>query len=117
MATVHFSKENLTVEVEEETSVLSLALNNDIPMTHRCGAEVRCSTCKFRVLEGTEAFSEKSTAEQRILDKFRYPEFIRLGCQAKINPDYEGTIEVGTIIKTFNKQSKKPKIPARFLKK
>ena len=117
MATVHFSKENLTVEVEEETSVLSLALNNDIPMTHRCGAEVRCSTCKFRILEGTEAFSEKSTAEQRILEKFRYPEFIRLGCQAKINPDYEGVIEVGTIIKTFNKQSKKPKIPARFLKK
>ena len=57
MATVHFSKENLTVEVEEETSVLSLALN------------------------------------------------------------YDGTVEVGTIIKTFNKQIKKPKIPARFLKK
>ena len=69
MATVHFSKENLTVEVEEETSVLSLALNNDIPMTHRCGAEVRCSTCKFRILEGAEAFSEKSTAEQRILER------------------------------------------------
>ena len=117
MAKVYFSKEKLSVEVDEEISVLSLALNNDIKMTHRCGAEVRCSTCKFRVLEGAEAFSEKSMAEQRILEKFRYPDFIRLGCQAKIDPNFEGTIEVGTIIKTFNKQSRKPKIPSKFNRK
>lgn len=117
MAKVYFSKEDFTVEVDEEISVLTLALNHDIKMTHRCGAEVRCSTCKFRILEGAEAFSEKSMAEQRLLEKFRYPEFIRLGCQAKINPDFDGIIEVGTIIKTFNKQSKGPRVPAKFMKK
>lgn len=106
MAKVLFSKENITVETDEPISVLSLALNNNIPVTHRCGAEVKCSSCKFRILEGKEAFSSPSTAEQRLLKKYDYPDFIRLGCQAKIDPNFEGLVEVGTIIKTHNKQKR-----------
>lgn len=116
MTEVYFSKEKKSVEVEDETTILSLALANEINMNHRCGAEVRCSSCKVRILEGMEGLSEPSTAETRLLEKFRYPEFIRLGCQTKIDPSFEGKIEVGTIIKTHNK-NKKPRIPARFLKK
>ncbi|PCJ18893.1 MAG: hypothetical protein COB02_09140 [Candidatus Cloacimonadota bacterium] len=106
MAKVYFSKEKVSFDVDQPISILSLALNNNIPITHRCGAELKCSSCKFRMLEGEKAFSEPSTAEIRLLKKFDYPDFIRLACQAKVDPDFEGTIEVGTIIKTHNKQRK-----------
>ncbi|MCJ8345466.1 (2Fe-2S)-binding protein [bacterium] len=104
MAKVYFSKEKVSFEIDQPISVLSLALNNNIPVTHRCGSELKCSSCKFRVLEGEGAFSEPSTAEIRLLKKFDYPPIIRLACQAKIDPNFQGEIEVGTIIKTHNKQ-------------
>ncbi len=115
MAKVLFSKESLEVIVDKPVSVLSLALEQGIPMTHRCGAELQCASCKIRVLEGMEGLSLPSTAEQRMLAKHQFPPFIRLGCQATIQPEYQGLIEVGTIIKD---QAKRPvRIPARFLKK
>ncbi|MBW7876469.1 MAG: (2Fe-2S)-binding protein [Candidatus Cloacimonetes bacterium] len=113
MALVRFSKEELDVEVTQEISVLTLALNQKIPMTHSCGAELKCATCKIRVLDGMMGLSNPSTAEIRMLEQNRFPDFIRLGCQARIQPEYTGVIEIGTIIKNHGKTFT-PKVPAKF---
>lgn len=118
MANILFSKENLSLEVKESTSILKLALAKGIPMNHRCGAELKCASCKVRILEGMDGLSPKSTAEERMLEKFRFPDFIRLGCQAQIQPDYSGKIEIGTIIKqNSSKSGRAPKIPSSVLRR
>ena len=68
---------------------------------HACGAKVRCTTCKMRVLEGVTNLSEISFAERKFADLNRLDLAMeRLTCQS--------TIQKGEIVIEVPEESKLP---------
>ena len=45
-------EQNKTIEISQNQTILELALANEIPMTHACGGNARCSTCRIMIIEG-----------------------------------------------------------------
>ncbi|HET8759705.1 MAG TPA: 2Fe-2S iron-sulfur cluster-binding protein [Nitrospiria bacterium] len=83
---VTFLPANLTVEVDEGTSILDAALNHAIDLEHNCGGNCACSTCHVIVREGMEHLSERTEEEEDQLDDADgLTTHSRLGCQAKIS--------------------------------
>lgn len=83
---VTFLPANITVEVEEGTSVLDAALNHAVDLEHNCGGNCACSTCHVIVQEGMESLSERSEEEEDQLDDAEgLTTRSRLACQAKIS--------------------------------
>jgi ferredoxin, 2Fe-2S len=90
MPKVHFTREKLTVEVPDGTTVLAAAKQVGAPEGDRCGGVCACSTCHVYVTKGFDRLSEIEDEEFDILDKaFDVRPSSRLGCQAKIHGDIE----------------------------
>lgn len=85
---VTFQPLNVTVEAEEGTSVLDIAIENDIHMDHNCGGHCACTTCHVIIKKGMESLSEMEDDESDMLDKAKGLTLSsRLGCQAFVNGD------------------------------
>jgi 2Fe-2S ferredoxin len=83
---VTFLPANVTVEVEEGTSILDAALDHAIDLEHNCGGNCACSTCHVIVQQGMEHLSELTEEEEDQLDDADgVTTRSRLGCQAKIS--------------------------------
>jgi 2Fe-2S ferredoxin len=81
---VHFVGHG-TFDAAVGDSILDVAMRNDIPLDHACGAVCACSTCHVRVEAGAEALNEASEDEEDQLDAARDLGLdSRLGCQARI---------------------------------
>ena len=88
MPKVTFLPDNTTVEVEEGTSILDAALENDIWIEHNCGGFCACTTCHVIVKAGEEALSEMDEEEEDRLDTAEGLTLAsRLGCQARVYGD------------------------------
>ncbi len=79
--------DNKIIPVREGASILEAALEAEIPHTHVCGGNARCSTCRVIVVEGLENCLPRNEKEQRIADKLGFPDHIRLACQTRITGD------------------------------
>jgi 2Fe-2S ferredoxin len=83
---VTFLPANLTVEVEEGTSILDAALKHGVDLEHNCGGNCACSTCHVVVQSGMEHLSDRSEEEEdQLEDADGLTNESRLGCQAKIS--------------------------------
>lgn len=83
---VTFLPANLSVDVEEGTSILDAALNHAIDLEHNCGGNCACSTCHVIVQEGMEHLTERTEEEEdQLEDADGLTTQSRLGCQAKIS--------------------------------
>jgi len=80
--------QGLSGEVAPNTSILKAAETLGFPLTHDCGGNASCTTCRVEVQSGGENLSEVDFDEQDLLDRENLTEaFNRLGCQAKIVGD------------------------------
>ena len=80
--------QGLSGEVEKNTSILEAAEALGFPLTHDCGGNASCTTCRVEVEAGGENLSDIDFDEQDLLDRENLPEvYHRLGCQAKIVGD------------------------------
>lgn len=80
-------------EIEDGDSILDVALDNEVHLSHNCGAVCACSTCHIYVEEGNELLQEISDDEEDFVDRARNPKYnSRLACQCKL--DQEGDIVV-----------------------
>ena len=80
--------QGLSGEVEPNTSILEASKLLGFPLTHDCGGNASCTTCRVEVESGGEHLSEVDFDEQDLLDRENLTEaFHRLGCQAKISGD------------------------------
>ena len=80
--------QGLSGEVEPNTSILEASKTLGFPLTHDCGGNASCTTCRVEVESGGENLSEVDFDEQDLLDRENLTEaFHRLGCQAKILGD------------------------------
>jgi 2Fe-2S ferredoxin len=83
---VTFLPADITVEVDDGTSILDAALTHHIDLEHNCGGNCACSTCHVIVQEGMESLTERSEEEEdQLEDADGLTKTSRLGCQAKIS--------------------------------
>lgn len=84
MPKIRFADRGITMEVEEETSILEAALEHGVSMYHTCGGNASCSTCRVKVISGGANLTPIEAAEAQVLDAFDLTPPHRLGCQARI---------------------------------
>jgi 2Fe-2S ferredoxin len=83
---VTFLPADITVEVDDGTSILDAALTHHIDLEHNCGGNCACSTCHVIVQAGMEYLTERSEEEEdQLEDADGLTKTSRLGCQAKIS--------------------------------
>ena len=80
--------------VEDDQSILEVALKNNINLHHNCGGVCACSTCHLYVNKGDEFLEELSDKEEDFIDRAVNPRInSRLGCQCVLLED-DGVVEV-----------------------
>ena len=88
-------KEPITLtNIEDDQSILEVALKNNINLHHNCGGVCACSTCHVYVNNGDEFLEELSDKEEDFIDRAINPRInSRLGCQCVLL-DKDGVVEV-----------------------
>jgi adenylate cyclase len=69
------------------TTVLEASRLAGIPHASVCGGRGRCSTCRVRVLDGTEHLPPAAPEEARVLRRVGAPANLRLACQLRPTHD------------------------------
>lgn len=75
------------VRIPRGLSVLDASRRAGIPHASICGGRARCTTCRVRVLLGSESLSPPSPAESRVLSPLGVDRAVRLACQLKPTTD------------------------------
>ena len=80
--------------VEDDQSLLEVALKNDIDLHHNCGGVCACSTCHLYVEDGMDFLEELSDREEDFIDRAISPRInSRLGCQCVLQ-DGGGVVSI-----------------------
>ena len=86
-------KGEVVVEAHKGDSILDAALDNNILLSHNCGAVCACSTCHVYIDKGLDELPEISDKEEDFIDRAISPRInSRLGCQCILTTDTEVTI-------------------------
>ena len=68
-------------------SLLEASRWSGIPHASVCGGRARCSTCRVRVIHGSEHLAPPNPAERRTLERIGSPRDVRLACQTRPQAD------------------------------
>jgi adenylate cyclase len=71
------------VRIPRGLSVLDASRRAGIPHASVCGGRARCTTCRVRVLLGSESLGPPSPAEVRVLSPLGADRAVRLACQLR----------------------------------
>jgi adenylate cyclase len=71
------------VEATPGLTLLEISRANSIPHPSACGGRGRCSSCRVLVIEGQQGLDPPSGLEQRMLERIRAPQNVRLACQIR----------------------------------
>lgn len=75
-----------TFEVEAGKKLVLALEDNGVDILHRCGGNIRCTTCRVEVLEGDAG--EMGDAERnKLAEKGLNPDQFRLSCQIRVTGD------------------------------
>ena len=75
-----------TFEVEEGTKLVLALEQNGVDISHRCGGQAKCTTCRVVFTKGEPEMGQvehDSLEEDGVLGQFR------LSCQCRVNQDVE----------------------------
>jgi len=80
---ITYASINRVVENDDEyNSLLDISIANQIPHLHECGGHGQCTTCRVRVLEGSNNLSSRNDMERDTSFARKWDPTIRLACQA-----------------------------------
>lgn len=80
---ITYASINRVVENDDEyNSLLDISIANQIPHLHECGGHGQCTTCRVRVLEGSNNLSSRNDIEKDTSFIRKWDPTIRLACQA-----------------------------------
>jgi adenylate cyclase len=82
------------IRVTSGITLLEASLTHRIEHTHVCGGNGRCSTCRVRVLTGSDNLSPAEGAERSVLKKIGAENDVRLACQARVS----GEVKIAPLI-------------------
>jgi adenylate cyclase len=68
-------------------TLLEISRANRIPHPSACGGRGRCSSCRVLVLEGQDSLEPPNGIEQRMLDRIKASQHVRLACQLRPKAD------------------------------
>lgn len=85
-------------------SVLEMSRMHGIPHPSMCGGRGRCASCRVLVLAGLETLPPPTGLEQRMLERIRAPQQVRLGCQIRPTHDLKLRILLPTETKVFGRE-------------
>ena len=85
MPRVLFLDEGKAAEVAAGRTLLSAALEMEIPISHVCGGDGACGTCRVEVIEGWQHLTPPTPDET--YKELEEP--YRLSCQAKVIGDVQ----------------------------
>jgi len=71
----------------DNESLLDISIANRIPHLHECGGNGVCTTCRVRVISGTQNLSPKTEFEKSSCHARKWDPSIRLACQARPKGD------------------------------
>jgi ferredoxin, 2Fe-2S len=80
MPTIVFVNEGKAGVVADDTTILQAALDLDVKISHVCGGNGTCSTCRVEVVVGGENLSAINPQEKA----YDMGNGRRLGCQARV---------------------------------
>ena len=83
---VHF-EDNQSIVGNLDQTVLEMATEQGVDITHACKGNARCSTCRVLVLRGTA--NERTEKERILAERLGLPDNVRLSCQMKMTEDLE----------------------------
>jgi adenylate cyclase len=90
MPTIYYLPDEREIEAVAGESILETSLKNEIPHTHVCGGNARCTTCRVAILAGLENCSTpRNEKEQVLAERLHFTPFIRLSCQTLIQGDVQ----------------------------
>ncbi len=84
---IYFQPGGQLCSVKGAESVLEVALNHGIDLSHSCGGMGSCTTCRIFIERSPEAIPLRNELEQEIADSRGFLENERLACQL---PPIEG---------------------------
>jgi class 3 adenylate cyclase/hemoglobin-like flavoprotein len=88
MHKVTYANNGVTVDdVVDGQTLLSVSVKRRFPHHHQCGAQARCTTCRFQILEGASHVSPRNNWEREVAAQRGWDDYTRLGCQAKVHGD------------------------------
>jgi adenylate cyclase len=64
-------------------TLLEISRANGIPHPSACGGRGRCSSCRVLVIEGQDSLEPPNGIEQRMLDRIKASQHVRLACQTR----------------------------------
>ncbi len=68
-------------------TLLEISRANRIPHPSACGGRGRCSSCRVLVVEGQDSLEPPNGIEQRMLDRIKASQHVRLACQIRPKAD------------------------------
>ena len=88
MPSVYFIPDDRTVTTEEHETILQAAMRAGIPLTHVCGGNARCTTCRILILDGeSTCVSPRNEKEAALAGRLGFEPIIRLACQTQVTGD------------------------------
>ncbi|MEI6429516.1 MAG: adenylate/guanylate cyclase domain-containing protein [Pseudanabaena sp. ELA607] len=87
MPYIHCLPDDQIIEASIRDTLLYASLSYGIPHASACGGMARCSTCRVRIVNGTENCQPRNALEQKLSEHLQLPADIRLACQTKVSGD------------------------------
>ncbi len=94
MPLIHYLPDNKEIEAEEGETILQAAARTGLAMTHFCGGNARCSTCRVVILKGLENCAPRNPDEEAIAAMLGFEPEVRLACQTQVT----GNIKVRRLV-------------------
>ncbi|WP_086480900.1 adenylate/guanylate cyclase domain-containing protein [Oceanospirillum sanctuarii] len=88
-------KNEISLALDPEETLLCQALKAGIPHVHECGGQGRCSTCRVVIESGQENLSPETDKEKRLKARKQLPHEVRLACQCKA----KGSVSLRRVIR------------------
>ncbi|MEM9490497.1 MAG: protein kinase, partial [Myxococcota bacterium] len=82
--TYHERGQRMMVGARSGMSILDISHFGRIPHIDVCGGRAKCTTCRVRVIAGAENLSKRGEAETAVAERKRWPDDLRLACQARV---------------------------------
>lgn len=83
---IKFLPENRLVDASQEESILEAALRSGLEISHSCGGNGTCGTCRVWVREGLSSLPERNEVEQEMAADRGFQATERLCCQNQAVP-------------------------------
>ncbi len=84
------------VNAKPGMTLLEISRANGIPHPSACGGRGRCSSCRVLVIEGQDSLEPPNGIEQRMLDRIRASQHVRLACQIRPKASMGVRVLLGT---------------------